>query len=227
MQVSETPSTGGGLLGALDRALAKLEDFLSFIAGLIILGLMFFGTLNVLGRNMPYISERILGYQVGGPLWGYNDIVTLFMVSFAFLAISAMQRVGGHIRMELVIRSFKGRLLWMAEFFGIVIAIIVMAVMIKYSYDGFYRSFTSGDSTIDRELLTWPSKIWVPIAFSVLLARLILQAWGYARLIVWPNATPVAVPLMADVAEVAEKEIHDTFGDGEEGASGKGKGGAV
>lgn len=204
-----TLSAGESLLAKLDRWLSVLEDGLSMIAAYFILGLMILGTINVVGRKL------------GAPVWGYNDIVTLSMVSFAFLSISAMQRVGGHIRMELLIRRFRGRMLWISEFFGTLIAMFIMAVLIYFSYTAFVRAFELGDSTIDREIVTWPSKIWVPIAFSVLLARLILQAFGYFRLIISPNAEPIAVPLMHDVAEVADKEIHDAFGDDDESAQEK------
>lgn len=199
-----TLSAGESLLAKLDRWLTSIEDGLSMIAAYFILGLMILGTMNVVGRKL------------GIPVWGYNDLVTLSMVSFAFLSISAMQRVGGHIRMELVIRQFHGRLLWFFEFVGTLVAMFIMTVLIYFSFTAFMRAIELGDSTIDREIVTWPSKIWVPIAFAVLLARLILQAFGYARLIVSPQADPIAVPLMADVADVADKEIHDAFGDDDE-----------
>jgi len=90
-----------------------------------------------------------------------------------------------------------------------------MCVLLYYSSTAFMRAFELGDSTIDREIPTWPSKIWVPVAFAVLVARLVLQSWGYTRLIINPDATPIAVPLMHSEVEIAEKEIHDTFGDDE------------
>lgn len=200
-----TSTANDSLLARLDRLLAKVEDGLSFIAALFILGLMVLGALNVIGRKL------------GMPVWGYNDIVVLSMVSFAFLSISAMQRVGGHIRMELVIRRFKGRTLWISEFFGSLVAIFIIAVLIYYSYTAFMRAFELGDSTMDREIPTWPSKMWVPISLAVLLLRLILQTWGYLRLIINPNAEPIAVPVMQEVSEMADKEITDTFGDADTG----------
>lgn len=191
-----------GTLASLDRALTKLEDFLSFVSAIFILLLMVFGTANAIGRKI-----------FNAPIWGYNDIVTLSMVAFTFLAIAAMQRVGGHIRMELVVRNMKGRTLWIAEFVGIAIALFIIAVLIYYSTTALGRAFTLGDSTIDRELPTWPSKMWVPIAFSVLILRLILQAWGYGRLIITPDAVPIAVPIMAAITEIADKEISDALGE--------------
>ncbi|MDA7949132.1 MAG: TRAP transporter small permease subunit [Hyphomicrobiaceae bacterium] len=194
-------SAGARLLSKLDGRLAVVEDALSMLAAYFILGLMILGTINVIGRKM------------GAPVWGYVDIVTLSMVTFSFLPISAMQRIGGHIRMELIVRQMSGRTLWVTEFFGVLVAVFIMTVLVYFSFTAFVRAFELGDSTIDREIATWPSKIWVPIAFSVLLARLVLQAIGYSRLIIDPKATPIAVPLMQEVAEVADKEIHDAFGD--------------
>ncbi len=198
---TENTYTDDSLLSRLDRALAKLEDGMSFAAAIVILLLMVFGTANALGRKFLHIS-----------VWGYTDLVQLFMVAFSFLAIAGMQRIGGHIRMELLVRQLRGRVLWVAEFIGVLVALAVMCVLLFYSSTAFMRAVELGDSTIDREIVTWPSKMWVPISFAVLIARLILQSWGYLRLIKTPDATPIAVPLMHSEAELAAKEIQDTFG---------------
>ncbi len=192
------------LLSRLDQKLTKVEDVFSFTSAVVILGLMVLGTINALGRKL-----------FGMPVWGYNDLVTLSMVAFTFLAISSMQRVGGHIRMELVVRQMSGRMLWIAEFIGVAIAIFIMVVLTYYSSEAVIRAFELGDSTIDREIVTWPSKAVVPIAFTVLIGRLFLQLWGYLRLIADPDVQPIAVPVMAEIKELAEKEIHDAFGDDE------------
>jgi len=52
----------------------------------------------------------------------------------------------------------------------------------------------------------WPSKLVVPIAFAVLVLRLVLQAWGYARALVLNLENPVAVPLNLTIAEQAKIE---------------------
>jgi len=134
----------------------------------------------------------------------------------SFLAVSAMQRVGGHIRMELVVRKLDGRTLWFVELMGTLIALFIIVVLLYYSSTALVRAFELGDSTIDRELPTWPSKLWVPVAFSVLILRLVVQTFGYFRLLITPDAPPIGVPIMAEISEIAEKEIHDAFGDDEE-----------
>ena len=74
------------------------------------------------------------------------------------------------------------------------------------------RPFCSRDSSIDIGLPLWPSKLIVPMAFSVLALRLVLQAWGYARALVLGLENPVAVPLILTVAEQARLEA-DALGD--------------
>ena len=216
---TENTYSDDSLLSKLDRRLAKIEDALSFLAAIVILALMLFGTLNAIFRKGPKVLTALFEYFgipieiYSFPIWGYTDLVQLFMVAFSFLAISGMQRVGGHIRMELFVRNMKGRTLWLSEFVGVLVALFIMSVLVYYSSTAFLRAFELGDSTIAEEIITWPSKIWVPIAFSVLIARLILQIWGYWRLIRDPSATPIAVPLMHSEAEIADKEIHDALGD--------------
>ena len=105
---SENTYSDNTLLSKLDQALAKIEDFFSFLAAIVILALMLFGTLNAILRKGPKVltaifEARELPIEIHSlPIWGYTDLVQLFMVAFAFLAISGMQRVGGHIRMESV-----------------------------------------------------------------------------------------------------------------------------
>ena len=64
----------------------------------------------------------------------------------------------------------------------------------------------SRDSSIDVGIPLWPSKLVVPIAFGVLVLRLLLQAWGYGRAFILGLETPVAVPLNLSVAEQARIE---------------------
>ena len=49
--------------------------------------------------------------------------------------------------------------------------------------------------------------------FIVLLARLLIQLWGYVRLIVSPDAVPIAVPIIEDVATQAKREAASATGE--------------
>lgn len=196
------------LLRKLDSKLAKVEDSLDLIAALFIVFIMIFATFQVISRKLlPMINP-----DWGGDLWGYIDIVVLVMASFSFLGIAYCQRLGGHIRMEILVRRLRGRSLWIAEALGVLVALLIMLVLMWSGYEFFLRAFVLGDSTIDRQIPTWPSKVLVPIAFFILNLRLILQFWGYLRLIKNPDAEPIAVPVIEHFEEMAQAEIEGAMG---------------
>ena len=193
---------GRGLARA-DGWLGRIENRLNLLAGLLIFALMLLG-----------VAQIVLRTVFRSPIFGYIDVVEMSMVGFAVLAISFVQRVGGHVRMELVVSRFRGRALWIAEAVGTALAIFIVAVLIPYSYRHFERAFDFGDSTIDIEIATWPAKLLVPAALAILLARLAVQMAGYLRLAASPESEPVAVPLLKDVEQTAAEEIGQARGDG-------------
>ncbi len=202
----------GGLLGRLNNRLIPVEDLANLAAAAAIMALMILGVLQILLRTV-----------FGTPIDGYIDLVELSMASMAFLGAAYTQRVGSHIRMELLMGRLSGRALWVVEAFGAAVAMFIIGVLIYYSYGHFMRAYTLGDTTIDAEYVTWPSKLLVPIAFSIWWCRLALQFIGAIRLVVDPARTPVAVVVMKDVAEHAKDEIHEVMGDAAELSEPEGK----
>ena len=186
---------GRGLQRA-DRWLGAAENGLNFCAGLLIFALMLFG-----------VAQILLRLLLRAPILGYIDLVELSMVGFAVLSIAFVQRVGGHVRMELLISRLHDRPLWLAEALCALLAVFIVAVLIPYSYDHFQRAFQFGDSTIDLELATWPAKLAVPIALSVLLLRLLVQLAACWRMALRPELEPVAVPAIKNLRAQAEDEI--------------------
>ncbi|MGB0632735.1 MAG: TRAP transporter small permease subunit [Alphaproteobacteria bacterium] len=192
----------GKFLDRADTLLGALESRLNLIAGLIVFALMFLGVVQIVLRTV-----------FRQPIFGYIDIVEIAMVGFAVLAISYVQRVGGHVRMELLVARLTGRVHWIAEAVSTLLGIFIVGVLIPYSYFHFERAFNIGDSTIDIEIATWPAKLIVPVALSVLMIRLWIQFGGYIRLSANPALEPVAVPLLKDVEEIAEEEIRQAAED--------------
>ena len=183
-------------LNRVDRALAALENAFNIVAGTLVFALMALGVAQIVARVL-----------FASPIFGYIDIVEVSMVGFAVLSIAFVQRVGGHVRMELLLSRLKGRPLWIAEAAGVTVAAFVVAVLIPHSYRHFERAYEFGDSTIDIELATWPAKLVVPVALALLLARLLTQLIGYLRLAWNPRSVPVAVPELKDAATQAREEI--------------------
>lgn len=190
-------------------ALGRIENLFNLIAATSILVLMLMAVVQVVGRNL-----------FNQPVPGFIDITEQAMAVFAFMGIAYCQRVGGHIRMELVIGVFRGRPQWIAEFLGVLTILFVVSVLIYGSYLHFDRAWTFGDSTMDIAIPTWPSKFVVPAALSLLWLRLVLQLFGYARLIINPSASVLDLPHVMDAASHAQAEIEETFHSAENGDEG-------
>lgn len=189
------------LLSRLDLQLFKLESLLILIGGLAVFSLMLLAVWSVGGRNV-----------MGQPLSGYVDWIEQAMPLIAFLGIAYTQRTGGHIRMDMLIGKLRGRLLWLAELFSVLLMLLLVLTLLYGSYFHFERSFDfaaplwSRDSSMDIALPLWPAKLLVPLAFSVLAVRLLLQVWGYWYAFKHNIERPVAVPLIEDAATQAANE---------------------
>ena len=197
----------GSLLSRLDRALFRLESWLALIGGLAVFGLMLLAVVSVGGRNL-----------VNHPLPGYVDWIEQAMPLIAFVGVSYCQRLGGHIRMDILIGQLRGRALWTAEFASTFLMLILMLLLVWGSWAHFERSFDfaaplwSRDSSLDIRLPLWPAKLLAPIAFGVLSLRLCLQLWGYGRAIRRGEERPIGVPLIEDAATVAAHEAATVSG---------------
>ncbi|WP_417666524.1 TRAP transporter small permease subunit [Roseibium sp.] len=185
-----------------DGVLGHVENLFNLIAAASILVLMLLAVVQVFGR-----------FFLNMPVPGFIDITEQAMAVFAFGGVAYCQRVGGHIRMEMLLGKLSGRPLWIAELIGVILITAVVALLIWGSWYHFDRSWTIGDSTMDISLPTWPSKLVIPVALSLLFLRLLLQIYGYLRLVLNPEATPYGVPVIHDTAETAQHEIEEAFGE--------------
>ena len=188
-------------LSGIDRFFGRIEDAVTLFASAAIFILMLFVVCEVIGR---YVFNR--------PIPGAIDWIEVYMAIFAFLPAAYAQRLGVHVRMELVIAKMRGRLLWGVECFAVCIGVIYCLIIIDKSWEHFLRSIIDGDSTIDVQLQTWPGKLVVPVALTLLCIRLIIQVWGYGRLAFDPDKVPQAVPVIMDAAEHARAEIEEVMG---------------
>lgn len=189
-------SPGARTLLRVDLAYHKLERLFNLTAGIVILALMLLAVVQILGR-------KIFNF----PVRGYVDWVEFFMAVFCFLGIAYCQRLGGHVRMELLLGRFVGRTRWVLEIVGTLVSIFTISVLAWYAYQHFLRAYEIGDSSMDIGLPIAPGKLVVVIAFISLLARLAIQLVGFIRLAIYPEAEPIGIPQIPSVEEIAQHEI--------------------
>ena len=192
---------GTAALSAAHRYWARLEDGMNLVAAAAIFFLMFVGVFQIIGRTVFDTA-----------IYGYIDYMEQASALFAFLGISYAQRVGAHIRMDLLLRGFSMSFLWSMELFCVLVALVVIAVLVDSTFLNFLRAWQLGDSTIDIKLPVWPTKLIVPFVLVVLWVRLVLQSFDYMRLIRHPDAPPIAVPIIETIEVQAKHEIEEALG---------------
>ena len=189
------PRPGGGALGAVDRTMHAVEKLTALLSGLGIFGLMLIGVAQIFGRKLFNM-----------PIFGYIDIVEIALSGLVFLGLAYTERLGGHIRMELIVTNLRGRWLWSFELIGVVLGLFIVGVLTVYSWDHAMRAYWSGDSSIDAQYLLWPSKLVVSASLGLLFLRLLVSLWGTLRLLIDPSKVPIAVPEVIDVEEQALRD---------------------
>jgi C4-dicarboxylate transporter, DctQ subunit len=192
---------GTAALSTAHRYWSRLEDGMNLVAAASIFFLMFVGVFQIVGRTVFDTA-----------IYGYIDYMEQASALFAFLGISYAQRVGAHIRMDLLLRGFSMRFLWSMELFCVLVALVVITVLIDSTFLNFLRAWQLGDSTIDIKLPVWPTKLIVPFVLVVLWVRLVLQSFDYMRLIRHPDAEPIAVPVIETIEVQAKHEIEEALG---------------
>ena len=194
--------TDNSALSYCDQSLLWLERKLNLAGGIIVLFIVLFSVINIIGRGL-----------LNQPFNAYFDLMGQSVPLIAFMGLSYCQRDGGHIRMDLLIGRFSGRLLWTVEAISSLLTFALITLLAYGAWLHAERSLTLGDSTEDIGLIIWPFKLVLVIMFGVLLARLFIQLWGYARLIISPEALPIAVPVIEDVAAQAQREARNATGE--------------
>lgn len=207
MAQSTSPADSGGILLTVDRSLGRLENLFNDIGSFFIFALMWLTMAEVLGRRL-----------LNSPVPGAIDYIETGMVVFAFMGVAYCQREGGHVRMDLLVANLKGRVLWATEAFAILVAAVYVAIIVWASAQDAWRSFDLGDETLDAHVPVWPSKLVVPVALALLELRLLVNLWGYLRLVVLPDAPPWAVPVAKHVEDVAQDQIREVLGKIDDGS---------
>ncbi len=206
--------TDDSLLSRLDLMLFWFETKLALLGGIAVFSLMVLAVISVGGRNFA-----------NAPLPGYVDWIEQAMPLIAFVGVAYTQRLGGHIRMDILIGRLRGRALWLAELLSVLVMLMLMLLLVWGTFSHFLRAIDFGaplwsrDSSMDIGIPLWPSKLIVPVGFSVLSLRLMLQVWGFGRAFVTNTERPVAVPLYEDAATAAANEAKTVSGFDEKGAS--------
>lgn len=196
--------TLGRIVDRSDHLLRPIENLMNLIAAFAVMFVMLLGVVQVIMR---------MRWLFSAPIFGYIDMIELAMPVLAVLGISYCQRHGVHIRMDILMQFMKGRVLWAVETFGTFVTLVIAVLLTRFSWVFFHDAYLSGDSTVDAQFLTWPSKILVPIALAILSLRMLIQFLGSLRLAIDPEREMVGVIEPMDVQHHAREEIREALGE--------------
>lgn len=190
MTTNEPPrlGQGAGVLDGADRLLRYVEFATVLISGIVIFFVMWVGVAEIFSRKL-----------FNFPLYGQLDIIELTMSSYAILPISYCWRAAGHIRVDLMIDHFHGRRRWIVELLTTLLALALITAIWPGVLHFFDNAWEIGDSTINTQWPTWPSKFVPIVGFSILWLRLVIETFAYIRLVADPDAKTIAIPEHHDV----------------------------
>ena len=174
---------GGASLDLLDRSLQRIEFITAAIGGFVIFGMMWLG-----------VAEIFLRKAFNSPLFGQLDLIEMTMVAYAILTVSYCYRKAGHVRVDILASRLTGRANWIMELMATIVTLALIGVLLPGAWHYFQNAYLIGDSTINTGWPTWPSKLACVIGFVILIARLILEVWAYARVVIHPDGDRIAIP---------------------------------
>jgi TRAP-type C4-dicarboxylate transport system permease small subunit len=149
---------------SVDRLSASIEDVLNIIGVSFIMVIMFFTAFEIVGR-----------YVFNKPIPGYVENTELIMIAIAFLGIGYNQRIGAHVRMDILIKKFKGRLYHFTEALLLIMSLAAYACICVYSFKSTWEAYQMGDVTEYLYTPTWPAKACLPIGTFFLCFRFVVQ----------------------------------------------------
>lgn len=172
------------MLAKLDRMLQRVEWLSALVGAFAIFATMWVGVFEIGLRKI-----------FNSPLYGQLDIIEQAMVAYAILPVAYCYRKAGHIRVDILVGRLSGRAKWISEWLASFAALALVLALFPGVYHFFENAYSIGDSTIDTQWPTWPSKLTAVVGFVILVGRLVLDLWAYTRLVLAPNAEQVAVPV--------------------------------
>ncbi|MEM7255308.1 MAG: TRAP transporter small permease [Pseudomonadota bacterium] len=189
--------TSNSMFARIDRGYHAIETGLNYVAAAFLFSLMALACAEVFMRKV-----------FNSPIHGQADLVEIMIPTMGFFGLAYCQRLSGHVRMELLIHRLKGRALWIFEFLGNLATILIVLAMIWGTWRNFLNAYEIGDSTMDAQIAVWPPKLIITLGFCLLLIRCSLAFVGYIRLIRYPDAEPIGVPVNPSVEDVVEQEAN-------------------
>ena len=150
------------------RLLGGASTLLAWIGGLGLVLMMLHITADVIAR-----------YIFSAPLHGTVEIVSAYyMVAVVFLPLAMIERVNGHIVVELVTQHFPRRL---QEILIAVVALLSAAYFVAFTWQTWgdaMKKYAVGEEALGTvSIVVWPTRFYLPIGCGLLALVLVHKAF--------------------------------------------------
>jgi TRAP-type mannitol/chloroaromatic compound transport system permease small subunit len=153
------------MLAYIDKFIKFSGEAIVIAAGLCVLGAMLLDTFDV-------ISTNFLLTAVPGTI----EITETMMVAVVFGGLAATQRVGGHIRMELIYMHVKPWIKALMNMISEIIAIIFFSLMLWTAWDQLKISWGYREATAGLVLFPiYPVRAVIVLGVLILIGQLIMD----------------------------------------------------
>ncbi|WP_408011224.1 TRAP transporter small permease [Pseudalkalibacillus sp. A8] len=151
----------------LERGFTKLEVFFLRLSQVAVVVMMVLTSLDALSRYI--FSKSITG--------AYEVTEMYLMVMLVFLSMSYVQKVDGHIRLDIIFGRLPRKVQNLLNIFFYLVAAVLMYFI---SYQGYHLTLNAWQNNLIASGLInfplWLSYIWVPIGSFLIMVRQILLA---------------------------------------------------
>ena len=127
--------------------------------------------------TMVFVAlEIVMRHWFNSPIQGHLELSSLFVPVIVFAAVSYTQSQNAHVGMTLIVDNLPAGVQNKVEIVTLFLTILTCAILAYFSF-----KFTYGEWEIDNVTetppywLTWPSAVFIPIGYSLVSMRCLLQ----------------------------------------------------
>ena len=163
------------------RLTERLTRLLAWVAGLVVLLMMFHVMIDVSGK-----------YLFNAPLPGTAEVVAAYyMIGAVFLPLAYVEASGGSIVVEVIYEKVSARAQKFMLIAANVVSVIYYSVLAWFSWDLAVRAWRVNE-TVDGiwRITTWPAKFLLPFGFCLAVIVILMRVLrGERGRTTDPNAT--------------------------------------
>lgn len=160
---------------AVERSLIRTKTVLQRILGITAL-IAAAGVLVMMALTTADVLRRFL---LDKPITGVFEGSGLILAFVVFLSLAYAQSVGAHVKLEFIVARFPLKTQGIIRICVIVLLLALFAVVIWKTGDRAYVAWHDKEFRWGAiPLPTWPSKAMVPLGFSLLSVRFLVELLG-------------------------------------------------